>query len=93
MGAVQTTFQNAPMKMQFGDVTQPPNTQAKFGRLSAMLLLAWQPCPNVSWAGRGWGRACEQAAGAFWEGLLSAHVVSADLLLIAGQDLDENYHI
>lgn len=39
-GGPQTTFGNAPMKMQFGDVTQPPNTQAKFSCLSAMLLVA-----------------------------------------------------
>lgn len=47
MGVLQTTFRNAPMKMQFGDVTQPPNTQAKYGRVSAMLLLAWQLRPRV----------------------------------------------
>lgn len=35
------------MKMQFGDVTQPPNIQAKFSHLSATLLLAWQLSPKV----------------------------------------------
>lgn len=44
------TFGNAPMKMQFGDVTQPPDAQAKFSHLSAMLLLAWQQSPKVPWA-------------------------------------------
>lgn len=52
---LQTTFRNALMKMQFGDVTQPPDAQAKFSRVSAMLLLAWLPGPKVPWAGRGWG--------------------------------------
>lgn len=44
---LQTTFRNALMKMQFGDVTQPPDAQAKFSRVSAMFLLAWQPRPKV----------------------------------------------
>lgn len=46
-GAQQMTFRNAPVKMQFGDVTQPLDAQAKFIHLSAMLLLAWQPSPKV----------------------------------------------
>lgn len=49
-GGPQTTFGNAPMRMQSGDVTQPPNTQAKFSHLSAMLRLAWQLSPKVPWA-------------------------------------------
>lgn len=42
------------MKMQFGDVTQPLNAQAKFSRVSAMLLFAWQLHPKVPWAEWGW---------------------------------------
>lgn len=49
VGGLQMTFGNAPMKMQFGDVTQPPDAQAKFIHLSAMLLLAWQPSSKVPW--------------------------------------------
>lgn len=54
MGVLQTTFGNTPMKMQFGDVTQPLNAQAKFSRVSAMLLFAWQLHPKVPWAEWGW---------------------------------------
>lgn len=48
-------------------MTQPPDTQAKSSRVSATLLLAWQPRPKVPWAGRRCGE-WEQAAGGFWEG-------------------------
>lgn len=71
-GVLQTTFRNALMKMQFGDVTQPPDAQAKFSRVSAMLLLAWQPRPKVPWAGRGcgneyrWPLGGREAAGGGW---------------------------
>lgn len=56
------------MKMQFGDVTQPADAQAKFSRVSAMLLLAWQPRPKVPWAGRSWGDGCRWLLGGREEG-------------------------
>ena len=78
------------MKMQFGDVTQPPNTQAKFSHAAAMLLLAWQPRPDMPWAEREWGGACGWAAGDFQEGrglegLPRAHHVNAVICDLVAQ--------
>lgn len=93
---LQTTFRNALTKMQFGDVTQPPDAQAKFSRVSATLLLAWQPRPKVPWAGRAWGDGCRWLLGGREvEGLPMAHHVTVHTALPVGllSPLSESSHL